>query len=267
MNFDLASNSNKMIILVVAGIALLLALNVYQKQIGKNVASMLCVVVIIVVGFFGYRLLNEDEDEDNELNNLLNGDLSNMGNVANNMGNAVGNVANNMGNAVENVAHNVENVAHNVGNAVENVAHNVENVAHNVENAVENVAHNVHPNNSANVVEHFESSNNGGNNQNGGNVNENGNNNGSVNNNNNLNSQNLLPEGDTLFSNVNPSNNGGVINASLLNAGHHIGVNTQGCSLRNANRGLRSEPPNPQTQVSPWLQTTICPDLYRKPLE
>ena len=260
MNFDLASNSNKMIILVVAGIALLLALNVYQKQIGKNVASMLCVVVIIVVGFFGYRLLNEDEDEDNELNNLLNGDLSNMGNVANNMGNAVGNVANNMGNAVENVAHNVENVAHNVGNAVENVAHNVE-------NAVENVAHNVHPNNSANVVEHFESSNNAGNNQNGGNVNENGNNNGSVNNNNNLNSQNLLPEGDTLFSNVNPSNNGGVINASLLNAGHHIGVNTQGCSLRNANRGLRSEPPNPQTQVSPWLQTTICPDLYRKPLE
>ena len=125
----------------------------------------------------------------------------------------------------------------------------------------------MHPNNSANVVEHFESSNNGGNNQNGGNVNENGNNNGSVNNNNNLNSQNLLPEGDTLFSNVNPSNNGGVINASLLNAGHHIGVNTQGCSLRNANRGLRSEPPNPQTQVSPWLQTTICPDLYRKPLE
>ena len=223
-------------------LALLLALNVYQKQIGKNVASMLCVVVIVVVGFFGYRLLNEDEDEDNELNNLLNGDLSNMGNA-------------------------VENVAHNVGNAVENVAHNVENVAHNVGNAVENVAHNMNPNNSGNVVEHFESSNNVENNQNGGNVNENGTNNSSVNNNNNLNSQNLLPEGDTLFSNVNPSNNGGVINASLLNAGHHIGVNTQGCSLRNANRGLRSEPPNPQTQVSPWLQTTICPDLYRKPLE
>ena len=37
--------------------------------------------------------------------------------------------------------------------------------------------------------------------------------------------------------------------------------------MRNANRGLRSEPPNPQVQVSPWLQTTICPDLHRKPLD
>ena len=64
-----------------------------------------------------------------------------------------------------------------------------------------------------------------------------------------------------------PSNDGGVINASLLNAGHHFGIDTQGCSLRNANRGLRSEPPNPQVQVSPWLQTTICPDLMRKPLD
>ena len=52
MNFDLGSNSNKMIFLVVAGIALLLALNVYQKQIGKNTAVVLCVVVIVVVGFF-----------------------------------------------------------------------------------------------------------------------------------------------------------------------------------------------------------------------
>ena len=66
---------------------------------------------------------------------------------------------------------------------------------------------------------------------------------------------------------VNPNTPGNVMSSSLLNAGHHIGVNTQGCSMRNANRGLRSEPPNPQTQVSPWLQTTICPDLHRKSLE
>ena len=57
------------------------------------------------------------------------------------------------------------------------------------------------------------------------------------------------------------------VGKNLLNAGHHIGVNTQGCSMRNANRGLRSEPPNPQVQVSPWQQSSICPDLYRKPLD
>ena len=77
----------------------------------------------------------------------------------------------------------------------------------------------------------------------------------------------LLPNGNTKHSENNPSGNGSVLTASLLNAGHHIGVNTTGCSMRNANRGLRSEPPNPQTQVSPWLQTTICPDPYRKPLD
>ena len=66
---------------------------------------------------------------------------------------------------------------------------------------------------------------------------------------------------------VSPNNDGDVNCKSLLNAGHHIGVNTVGCSMRNANRGLRSEPPNPQVQVSPWLQTTICPDPFRKPLD
>jgi hypothetical protein len=54
---------------------------------------------------------------------------------------------------------------------------------------------------------------------------------------------------------------------SLLDAGHHVGVDTAGCNLRNAHLGLRSEPPDPQVQVSPWLQSTICPDPFRRPLE
>jgi hypothetical protein len=54
---------------------------------------------------------------------------------------------------------------------------------------------------------------------------------------------------------------------NLLDAGKHIGVNTVGQSLRNANRQLRSEPPNPQVNVSPWQNTTIGPDLIRRPLE
>jgi len=239
MNFDLGSNSNKMIFLVAAGIALLLALNVYQKQVGKNVAILLSVVVIVVVGFFGYRLLNEEDVEvdDNELNNLLN----NVNNVNNVNGGHNANVPELEEEVSEEILEGFQD-----GNNEED-----ENNAGN--NNVGNNAGNNAGNNGANVNANVNA-----------NANANSNN---VANNNTLNSQNLLPEGDTLFSNVNPSNNGGVINASLLNAGHHIGVNTQGCSLRNANRGLRSEPPNPQTQVSPWLQTTICPDLYRKPLE
>ena len=37
--------------------------------------------------------------------------------------------------------------------------------------------------------------------------------------------------------------------------------------LRNANLQLRSEPPNPQLKVSPWSQSTIEPDVNRRPLE
>lgn len=59
----------------------------------------------------------------------------------------------------------------------------------------------------------------------------------------------------------------GILNVSMLQAGEHIGVDTVGQSLRNANRQLRSEPPNPQVNVSPWQNTTIGPDLMRRPLE
>ena len=59
----------------------------------------------------------------------------------------------------------------------------------------------------------------------------------------------------------------GLMNVNMLKAGEHIGVNTVGQSLRNANRQLRSEPPNPQVNVSPWMNTNIGPDLMRRPLE
>ena len=54
---------------------------------------------------------------------------------------------------------------------------------------------------------------------------------------------------------------------NFLQSGHHVGVNTVGQTLRNANMQLRSEPPNPQVKVSPWQQSTIEPDVNRKPLE
>jgi len=64
-----------------------------------------------------------------------------------------------------------------------------------------------------------------------------------------------------------PACQGELGNVNFLTAGTHIGVNTVGQSLRNANRQLRSDPPNPQIKVSPWLQSTIEPDVNRRPLE
>tara|TARA_Y100001958_G_C21239433_1_gene566694 strand:- start:1545 stop:2150 length:606 start_codon:yes stop_codon:yes gene_type:complete len=81
----------------------------------------------------------------------------------------------------------------------------------------------------------------------------------------------LLPTADSKavqdFNNSKPDGEGILKGVNFLDAGFHVGVNTVGQSLRNANLQLRSEPPNPQVAVSPWSNTTIAPDLQRKPLE
>ena len=83
---------------------------------------------------------------------------------------------------------------------------------------------------------------------------------------NNQDPQHLLPkDNNDHFASVNGGNDLGNIN--LLKAGQHAGIDTVGSSLRNANLQIRSEPPNPQVNVSPWLNTTIGPDLVRRPLE
>jgi len=69
------------------------------------------------------------------------------------------------------------------------------------------------------------------------------------------------------FNNNNPDGEGILKGVNYLDAGFHVGVNTVGQSLRNANLQLRSEPANPQVNVSPWQNSTIHPDLERKPLE
>jgi hypothetical protein len=82
-----------------------------------------------------------------------------------------------------------------------------------------------------------------------------------------LNAKDLLPgDSNSTWAQVNPSGQGELGDVNFLEAGHHVGVNTVGQSLRNANRQLRSEPANPQVKVSPWLQSTIDPDI-RRPLE
>lgn len=56
-------------------------------------------------------------------------------------------------------------------------------------------------------------------------------------------------------------------NQVFLSPGQQLGTNTVSSSLRNSNQGLRSEPPNPVFTVSPWMNSTINPDLTRKQLE
>jgi len=78
----------------------------------------------------------------------------------------------------------------------------------------------------------------------------------------------LLPKDvNSQWAQLNPAGSADFKNVNLLKAGHLIGIDTVGSSLRNANLQERSEPPNPTSSVSPWLNTTIEPDLMRLPLE
>ncbi len=81
----------------------------------------------------------------------------------------------------------------------------------------------------------------------------------------------LLPRDDSAaisdFNQSYPIGEGVLRGINYLSSGYHIGVNTVGQSLRNANRQIRGEPPNPQVSVSPWLNTTIGPDLERRSLD
>jgi len=78
----------------------------------------------------------------------------------------------------------------------------------------------------------------------------------------------LLPkDSNSQWNELNPSGKGELANINLLKAGYHIGIDTIGQSLRNANLQIRSEPPNPQLNVGPWNLTTIQPDFQRVPLE
>jgi hypothetical protein len=78
----------------------------------------------------------------------------------------------------------------------------------------------------------------------------------------------LLPKDvNSQWAQLNPAGGADFQNVNLLKAGYHIGIDTVGSSLRNANLQERSEPPNPTQPVSPWLNSTIEPDLMRAPLE
>jgi surface protein len=84
-----------------------------------------------------------------------------------------------------------------------------------------------------------------------------------------LTSSDLLPAdaANSKWAQINPSGSGMLGDQNFLTAGYHLGINTVGQSLRNANLQLRSEPPNPQVAVSPWGISTIEPDIRTTTLE
>jgi hypothetical protein len=86
-----------------------------------------------------------------------------------------------------------------------------------------------------------------------------------------LSADDLLPKdaANSRWAQMNPAGQGDLSDQNFLTAGYHVGINTSGSSKKNSNLQLRSEPPNPQVVVSPWMQSTIQPSDIgnRRPLE
>jgi hypothetical protein len=77
----------------------------------------------------------------------------------------------------------------------------------------------------------------------------------------------LLPiDKNSEWSSLNPMGVG-VNTPDVLQAGYHIGLDTIGQTMRNANLQERSDPVIAKTNIGPWNQSTIEPDLARTPLE
>ncbi len=78
----------------------------------------------------------------------------------------------------------------------------------------------------------------------------------------------LLPQDfSSTWAQNNPGGVGSLEGRNFLKAESFIGIDTVGQTLRNANLQLRSEPPNPQVRVSPFLNSSIGPDTARRYLE
>lgn len=83
-----------------------------------------------------------------------------------------------------------------------------------------------------------------------------------------LTSADLLPNGaNTKWSQSSPNVSGSINDGNLLNSGFLAGISTVSGSMRNANLQIRSDPPITKFDVGPWSNSTITPDLQRKPFE
>ena len=78
----------------------------------------------------------------------------------------------------------------------------------------------------------------------------------------------LLPnDANSQWASLNPVSQSNPQIPDLLSAGYHIGLDTIGQTMKNANLQLRSDPVIQKSDSGPWNQSTIEPDLMRVPLE
>ena len=78
----------------------------------------------------------------------------------------------------------------------------------------------------------------------------------------------LLPHDvNSQWGDLNTLGKNSVNTPDLLQAGYHIGLDTVGQTLRNANLQERSDPIIPKMDTGPWAQSTIEPDFGRTPME
>ncbi len=85
-----------------------------------------------------------------------------------------------------------------------------------------------------------------------------------------LKAEDLLPKdaANLKWAQVNPAGQGDLKDQNFLTAGYHMGINTQGQSMRNPNLQIRSEVPNPKHPgVSIWNQSTIESDVSHRKFE
>lgn len=82
-----------------------------------------------------------------------------------------------------------------------------------------------------------------------------------------LSSSELLPKGElgASFAAVNPVGSEDLKGQNFLQAGYHSNINIVGIAQTNRNPSydIRTETPNPQAKVGPFLQTTIDPDPFK----
>jgi hypothetical protein len=82
-----------------------------------------------------------------------------------------------------------------------------------------------------------------------------------------LSSSELLPKGElgASFAAVNPVGAEDLKGQNFLQAGYHSNINIVGIAQTNRNPSydVRTETPNPQAKVGPFLQTTIDPDPFK----
>jgi hypothetical protein len=82
-----------------------------------------------------------------------------------------------------------------------------------------------------------------------------------------LSSSELLPKGEigASWAAVNPVGADDLKGQNFLQAGYHSNINIVGIAQtnRNASYDIRSELPNPQSKIGPFLNTTIDPDPFK----